>query len=175
MAASLALPAELAAFPAETVTLQDRTAWPRLGLRGPATPDWCQATGLPFPDAVNRVARSGGLRVARLGRTELLLLGDGPGTVLPAAAVPGALDGFRQETWAWLRLQGPGAMQALSALTSADLRPQAAPPGSVVQTRAAGLDVVLVIDTDAVDILFDIAAARYFHEALADRCPAIRR
>lgn len=162
-------------------TLHDRTLWPRLGLRGPATPDWCAATGLPFPDAVNRVATAGGIRVARLGRTELLVLAPTGDDRLPrpATTVPGAYDGYREESWAWFRLEGPGTLAALSAMTSADLRPGIAAPDSVVQTRLAGLDAVLVLAPaeagTAVDIFIDNAAAEYFEAAVGDRCPNVRR
>lgn len=162
-------------------TLHDRTGWPRLGLRGPATAGWCAAAGLPFPEAVNTVATAGGVRVARLGRTELLVLapaGD-DGLPQPAAAVPGAYDGHREETWAWFRLEGAGTLAALSAMTSADLRPAVSPAGSVVQTRLAGLDAVLVLVSGeagpAVDIFVDIAAAEYFQAAMGDRCPNVRQ
>ena len=162
-------------------TLHDRTLWPRLGLRGPATPEWCAAAGLPFPDAVNRVATAGGIRVARLGQTELLILAPAGDARLPrpATAVPGAYDGYREETWAWFRLEGPGTLAALSTMTSADLRPEVSPADSVVQTRLAGLDAVLVLTSadagTAVDIFFDIAAAEYFLAAVGDRCPNVRR
>lgn len=164
-----------------TATLQDRSGWPRLGLRGPSTPEWCAAAGLPFPNAVNGVATVPGLRIARLGRTELLILADAPDRAIPQPPAPmtSAHDGFRHETWAWFRLDGPGTSEAMAALTSADLRARAAPPGMVVQTRAAGLDVVLVIDgasgARAIDIFLDIAAADYFLAAVGDRCPAVRR
>lgn len=90
---------------------------------------------------------------------------DFPQTGVPdMAAIPGILpglrgvfDGYRDESWAWLRLEG---RDRRDWLTSVDLRRGSAPPGSVVQTRLGSLDVVLLIDgKGAVDIFGDIASA----------------
>lgn len=49
----------------------------------------------------------------------------------------------------------------LAPLAAANLRPHSAPAGSVVQTRLATLDVVLLAEDDAVDIFADIAATGF--------------
>lgn len=157
--------------------LLDRTPWPRLGLRGPGTRAWCDTRSLPFPEQVNRVAGADGLRVIRLGRYELLILPDEGASRMPRTdfEVPGIFDGYRDETWSWLRMEGPEVFEALSALTAVDLRPDQAPVDSVAQTRAAGLDAVLVIagrePAPAVDIFVDVASVEYFLGAIMDRCP----
>ncbi|MFV0243889.1 MAG: hypothetical protein ACK5IB_02555 [Qingshengfaniella sp.] len=56
-------------------------------------------------------------------------------------------------------------------MTSADLRPSRAPSGTVVQTRLAALDAVLVIGAESLDIFADIASSHYMRQVFADRCP----
>lgn len=167
--------------PAGGNIILDLTAWPRLGLRGPGTRDWCARAGLPFPPAVNQVARGAGLRLARLGTHELLILPQDGSKATAFPPVQGAqlYSGFRDETWAWFRMIGPDLPDTLGRLTSADLRPAQAPEDSVVQTRFGGLDAVLVIDGQdgqpAVDIFVDIASVEYLTGVFQDRCPAFLR
>lgn len=151
--------------------LIDLTARPRLGLRGPGTPAWCAGHGLPFPDRINQTAEAVGITVARLGTYEILVLTDGQASLPATPLPPDAWDGYRDETWFWIRMTGPSTQAALATLTSVDLRPARVPPGRVLQTRAAGLDAVLVLHEGSVDIFADIASAEYFADVLADRCP----
>ncbi|MEI4488435.1 hypothetical protein V8J36_19755 [Frigidibacter sp. MR17.14] len=165
-------------FAAGRSGVRDLTARPRLGLRGRGTPNWCAAAGLPFPAEINGIARAGSIRVARLGTYELLVLSDdGLPIAAPAEPVPEAFDGYRDETWAWFRFEGPAVANALATMTAVDLRPAAAPAGRVLQTRFAGLDVVLVIDRRdpdlAVDLFFDIASVDYLLGAISDRAPEL--
>lgn len=161
---------DMAADPVAGGIVLDRTPWPRLGLRGPGTPAWCEAAGLPFPERINTVAHGQGCRLARLGTFELLVLPDSRAAAIPGipSGLTGVFDGYRDESWAWLRLEGPDWRDRLAGLTAADLRPGTVPPGSVVQTRLAGLDAVLLADGErAVDIFGDIASA-HFLAALLD-------
>ncbi|MBV0893331.1 hypothetical protein KTN05_16080 [Paracoccus sp. Z118] len=147
----------------------DRTAWPRKGLRGAGTPAWCAAAGLPFPGRVNTVAQSHGLRIARLGSFELLIVPDSRSAAIPdAPGIPDAFDGYRDESWAWLRVERPEWRDLLAPLTSTDLSPRSAPAGSVVQTRLATLDAVLLIEDDAVDIFADIASTDFLLALLGE-------
>lgn len=164
--------------PAGGNMILDLTARPRLGLRGPGTPDWCAANSLPFPDAINGVSRHGGLRIARLGTYELLILSDGS-TPLPAAEHPQVYSGYRDETWSWFRMIGPALLETIGRLTSADLRPSHAARDSVHQTRFGGLDAVLLVDEQdqqpALDIFTDIASVDYLLGVFQDRCPGFLR
>lgn len=163
--------------PAWADRVTDRTARPRFGLRGPGVPAWCAERGLPFPERVNRCTEFNGGRVARLGRTEILVLPDALDAPCPAVG-PGAgvYDGYREEGWAWFRIEGPGTGAALAQLTSADLRPSRVRAGDVVQTHLAALDAVIVAvgeDGDrAFDIFADIASSDFLADVFADRCPA---
>lgn len=155
--------------------ITDRTAWPRLGLRGPGVPDWCAQNGLALPSRINRCERLKDGRMARLGRTEILILPDaGAGSLPEIGAAAGVYDAFRQETWAWFRIEGPGTGSALAQLSSADFRPSQVCDGDVTQSRLAGLDAVFVAvgdaDDRAFDILLDIASSDFLAELFAERC-----
>ncbi len=156
--------------------ITDRTAWPRLGLRGPGVPGWCARNGFSLPSRINRCQRIEGGRVARLGRTEILVLPDaGAGSLLEIGAAAGVFDAFRQETWAWFRIEGPGTGSALAQFSSADFRPREVCDGDVMQARLAGLDAVFIAvgdaDDRAFDIFVDIASSDFLAELFAERCP----
>lgn len=153
----------------------DLTAKPRLGLRGRGVPGWCTAVGLPFPETINRYEAYTGGRVARLGRTEILILPDRDAASLPPiGGTTGLYDAYREETWAWFRVECPKTTDALARLTSADLRPSRVAEGDVVQARVAGLDSVLIAsdhaETRAFDLFLDIASAEFMADIFGDRC-----
>lgn len=160
--------------------LHDLTACARFGLKGPGADSWFAGQGdLP---AVNRWAVRDGTRILRLGTRDILVLAEptapAPVDDLRAAWLAGG-DGhssWREETWAWLRLGGPGAVDVASRLTAADLRPGAFGPDHILQTRFAHLDAVLLRsgpETEAgLDILFDIAATA---QVVRDIAAAIQR
>lgn len=161
----------------EAPTLTDLTHHPRMGLRGQGTRVWCQINEMPFPDAINDVVRHDGFRIARLGESELLIMSEN-GTAFPEGfkeRPAGAFSGYRDETWAWFHLAGPGTAAALASGTSAGLAAGDKP--HVVQTRFAGLDAVLLVAGSparpAIDIFIDICAHGYMVDTLAERCPGI--
>lgn len=162
---------------AGTRIIADLTHRPRIGLRGHGTPEWCRANELPFPAGINCVARVEGLRIARLGSTELLVLSESD-AALPSAFADlpvGTYLAYLEETWAWFRMTGPGTVEALAACTSEDLVHFRDGPDRVVQTRFAGLDAVLVLSgtekAPVVDIFTDIASHGYLTNVFAERCP----
>lgn len=158
--------------------ITDLTHRSRMGLRGRGTSAWCAAHGLPFPESINSVVRHDGLRIARLGSFELLVLFESD-KELPAvfADLPaGAYSGYREESWAWFRFEGTGALDVLSSCTSADLMPSGALPGErVVQTRFAGLDAVIILTREGgglvADVFADIASHGYLLRVFEERCP----
>ena len=155
--------------------ITDLTAHPRLGLRGPGVRAWCVSRGLPFPDRINRCINGDHLRVARLGRHEILILPeDGAAPLPPIGSAANVYDGYREETWAWFRFDGHGTDVALAQLTSADLRSNRLRDGDVIQTRLAGLDTVIITRNQAgggiYDIFVDIASSDFLADVFGDRC-----
>lgn len=85
--------------------------------------------GLPPPNRI--AALPGGGRIAFWGRGAWLLIGAGPPEAVAAhAAVTDLSDG-----WACLRLEGPGAAEALARLVPIDLRPAAFGEGAMARTQ----------------------------------------
>lgn len=167
----------LQAMTANPNRITDLTFCDRIGLRGAATPEWCRGNELPFPEEINGIATSGGFRVARLGRTELLVVAE-PEVRLPDTArlLPANVyDGFREETWSWFRIEGPEAREAFGVLSTIDLRASRVPAGRVVQTRAGGLDCVLLVGeaggVTTLDLFSDISSSDYLVDVFGERCP----
>lgn len=153
------------------------TASPRLGVRGPGVPNWCAEHAVPFPDKINTTLAGNGLTVARLGRNEILVLPEKDHPLPAAPFPPGVRDGYRDEGWCWLRLEGGDCRASLSRMTSVDLRPVKALVGAVLQTRLAGLDAVLVIrreNEEFFEIFSDIASMDHLLEVIFDSCPELR-
>ena len=165
----------------------DLSALPRFVLRGPGSTAWLSGRGCPLPDTIHRTAEAPGMTVVRLGGDEVILLADplaGP-TGLAAlrqdwqqAAGPKGFDAWREETWCWLALTGPGLADALPLLTAVDTRPHVFGPGAVVQTRALHMDAVLVRNDrngqPGLDMLFDVASSDYAADFVADVLPGFQ-
>lgn len=150
---------------AEGLTIEDRTAAPRFGLKGPGSADWLAANGVALP-AINQLARAGGLVVLRLGANDITLLGDpGAPDALDAvrrrwdmASAPKGYSSWREESWAWLRLSGPRLNETLARHCALDLRPGRFADDAIGQTRFAHVEAVLVRAGAGFDVLFDITA-----------------
>jgi sarcosine oxidase subunit gamma len=148
------------------LAIEDRTAWPRWGLKGPGSADWLAAAGLALPE-INRWSESDGIRILRLGRNDVTLLADPDAAERlaairvrwEAAAAPKGYPSWREEGWAWLALSGAGLAAALARLTAVDLRPGRFGADAIAQTRVAHLDAVLLLAGGVAEILFDIAAS----------------
>ena len=150
--------------------IEDRTGWPRFGLKGPGTLEWFAQQGLPLPD-INRVGRIPGLRVCRLGHQDILLLSESEGSEAinqKQAAweqAPLGYSSWREEAWAWLSFTEGAAQKALPRLTAIDLRPQAFGLDGILQTRAAHQDAVIMRNGGGIDLFFDIAStAQVVHD-----------
>jgi sarcosine oxidase subunit gamma len=147
------------------LVIEDRTPWPRWGLKGPGSADWLAAAGLALPE-VNRWAVADGVRILRLGRNDVTLTADAAAAEALAgirarwedAAAPKGYPSWREEGWAWLALRGPGLAAALAHLTAVDLRPSRFAAGAIAQTRLAHLDAVLLLTENGAELFFDIAA-----------------
>ncbi|WP_024656280.1 sarcosine oxidase [Pseudomonas syringae USA007] len=162
-------------------TLEDLTDLPRVGFRGTQTADYLTARGFSLPETPNRaVTQPDGSHVARLSQTEYLLLGSrlDQGQRIADEEARWELDHSahyllpREDSHAWLQLSGACVAQVMAKVCGVDLRPQAFGPGSVAQTSAARINVI-VINVGAqnelcLQILFDRASLAYFKNAMLD-------
>lgn len=154
---------------------------PRVGLRGRDSAEYLQARGFRLPDAPNQaLTQADGGQVVRLSQTEYLLLGslaDG-GERVRQEELTWRQDERanyllpRQDSHAWLLLAGPSSVTAMAKLCGVDLRPEVFAPGSVAQTSAARVNVIIanlpLASAPALHILCDRAAVEYLWEALLD-------
>lgn len=175
----------LATWPADRRNrLLDLSALPRFGLRGPGTTAWLIACGYPLPESMDHVIETDGMTVARLGAEEFVILADPIAGSSRLAQVrrewrdapgPKGFDAYREESWCWLNLSGPGVSEALPLLTAIDSRTHAFGPGAVMQTRAMHMDAVLIRNErggqPGLDMLFDIASSGYATDFIADVLP----
>lgn len=153
----------------------------RVGFRGNAAADYLQSKGYVLPDRPNQAQpQEDGCLVARLSQSEYLLLGslrdaglriqreeaawqfsDSANYLLP-----------RQDSHAWLLLTGESVSMVMAKLCAVDLRTAAFPPGSVAQTSAARINVILINaaqgELPSLHILCDRASANYLWGALLD-------
>jgi len=155
-------------LPNGALTLSDLTGSPRFGLKGAGSAIWLRRQGAPLPE-VNHLLDWQEMRVLRLGREDIVLLGS-EATVSISALVaiwmadpnPRGFSSWREESWAWMRLSGPGADDAMAQLCAVDLRPGRFGPNQVAQTRVGGIDTVTFRCDGGFDFLFDITATAHF-------------
>ncbi len=153
----------------------------RAGFRGNDAAAYLRARGYQLPERPNQaLAQPDGGLVARLSQTEYLLLGSLGDAGLRVAQEEAAwqLDDQalyllpRQDSHAWLLLTGAHASAVMAKLCGVDLRPQAFAPGSVAQTSAARINVIVINaplgELPCLQILCDRASASYFWDALLD-------
>ncbi|WP_369987038.1 sarcosine oxidase subunit gamma [Pseudomonas xanthosomatis] len=159
-------------------TLTDLTAVARVGFRGADSAVYLQARGYRLPAQPNQAERQGdGAWVARLSQTEYLLLGALADHGAPVAALEAqwVLDDNtrnyllpRQDSHAWLQLAGEQASAVMAKLCGVDLREGAFAVGSVAQTSAARINVIVVNTGGALQLLFDRPSLNYFLGAVED-------
>ncbi|MBU1330971.1 MAG: sarcosine oxidase [Gammaproteobacteria bacterium] len=161
--------------------LLDLSNLARVGFRGAASAAYLEARGYQLPAAPNQaLAQADGSQVLRLSQAEYLLLGslqdagarvrqeelawqfdDTPNYLLP-----------RQDSHAWLLLSGTCQAEVMAKLCGVDLRAEAFPVGSVAQTSAARINVIIANlplgELPCLHILCDRASADYFWGALLD-------
>lgn len=144
--------------------IEDRTEWPRFGLKGPGTQEWCASQGIFLP-SVNECAEGDGLRICRLGAQDVLWLGLDPDGAAIAnlrqlwEKAPRGYSSWREEAWAWLYLDQTASQVALPRLTAIDLRASAFPPAALLQTRIAHQDAVLMHGAGGgTQLFFDVSA-----------------
>ncbi|OWJ90512.1 sarcosine oxidase [Pseudomonas sp. A46] len=167
--------------PIERCALVDLTDLPRVGFRGLDSAAWLGTRGYQLPEAPNRaLAQPDGGWVARLSQAEYLLLGSlaDRGARIAAEEAGWQLTDAanyllpRQDSHAWLQLSGCHVAEVMAKVCGVDLRPQAFPAGSVAQTSAARINVILInVGTDELPrfhILCDRPSLEYFQGAMLD-------
>ncbi len=161
--------------------LVDQMDLPRVGFRGPQSADYLQQRGFVLPQAPNRaVTQADGSHVARLSHTEYLLLGSqaDQGERIADEEARWELDHSanyllpRQDSHAWIQLSGSRLSEIMAKLCGVDLSAEAFGPGSVAQTSAARINVIVVNvggeQVPTFQILFDRASHEYFLAAVLD-------
>ena len=158
--------------------LRDLSLARREGVRGAAAREWLSHQGHTLPDAPNQIIASGesGL-VMSLSHREFWLLqpvgeasSDRPAS---DAVASGVWPLYCQHSHAWLQLAGEPRAQVMAKLCGVDLSEAAFPLGSVAQTQAARVSVIIAAhqnenDQPVFSIFVDQSLARYVWEAIED-------
>lgn len=159
----------------DVVTLVDFSSTPRFGLKGKGTVAFLESLGMEIPE-VN--CASVDPIVLRLGPEEAVVLSD-PQIGRPlselknawnAAQAPKGYDAWREETWAWMHLSGPGVFDIMSKICPVDMRDGVFRPGQVAQTRVGYVDAITLrtdrFDTAGFDVFFDVSVTAFFVNAV---------
>lgn len=158
--------------------LNDLSLAHREGVRGAGAREWLLNQGLSLPDAPNQIVANGGSgSVMSLSHREFWLLQPDSGASLgrPAseAVAAGVWPLYCQHSHAWLQLAGESRAEIMAKLCGVDLSEAAFPLGSVAQTQAARVSVIIASHQDqgghsGFSIFVDQSLARYLWEAIAD-------
>ena len=158
--------------------LQDLSLARRVGVRGVVAREWLSSQGHTLPDAPNQIVASGGSGwVMSLSHREFWLLQPHSEASLgrpPSEAVTaGVWPLYCQHSHAWLQLAGEPRAEIMAKLCGVDLSEAAFPLGSVAQTQAARVSVVIAAhqndnDHPVFSMFVDQSLARYLWEAIED-------
>ena len=158
--------------------LRDLSLARREGVRGVGAREWLLSQGSSLPDAPNQIVASGESGfVMSLSHREFWLLQPNSEASLfrPAseAAEGGVWPLYCQHSHAWLQLAGEPRAEVMAKLCGVDLSEAAFPLGSVAQTQAARVSVIVAAhqnhDGQSVFSMFvDQSLARYLWEAIED-------
>ena len=158
--------------------LRDLSLARREGVRGAAAREWLSHQGHTLPDAPNQIIASGesGLVMSLSHREFWLLQPLGEASLdRPAsdAVAPGVWPLYCQHSHAWLQLAGESRAEVMAKLCGVDLSEVAFPLGSVAQTQAARVSVIIAAhqnenDQPVFSIFVDQSLARYLWQAMED-------
>lgn len=161
--------------------IADLSALARVGFRGRHAADVLQRQGYQLPDRPNQACwQVDGTLVARLSQTEYLLLATGQeaGKRLHEQEQTWRLSERacyllpRQDTHAWIGLQGGHLPEMMARLCAVDLSPQAFAPGSIAQTSVARATAIVINASRDDDIRFwllvDYSLAAWYWDVLQD-------
>ena len=158
--------------------LSDLTLVHREGVRGAGAREWLLSQGHTLPDAPNQIVASGesGFVMSLSHREFWLLQPDSEAsTGRPAseAVASGVWPLYCQHSHAWLQLAGEPRAEVMAKLCGVDLSGTAFPLGSVAQTQAARVSVIIAAhqnenDQPVFSIFVDQSLARYLWQAMED-------
>ena len=158
--------------------LSDLTLAHLEGARGAGAREWLLSQGHALADAPNQIVASGesGL-VMSLSHREFWLLQPHSEASLgrppSEAAAAGVWPLYCQHSHAWLQLAGEPRAEIMAKLCGVDLSEAAFPLGSVAQTQAARVSVIIAAhqnenDQPVFSIFVDQSLARFLWEAIED-------
>ena len=158
--------------------LRDLTLARRDGMRGAGAREWLLSQGHTLPDAPNQIVGSGesGFVMSLSHREFWLLQPDSEASSdRPAseAVAPGVWPLYCQHSHAWLQLAGEPRAEVMAKLCGVDLSQAAFPLGSVAQTQAARVSVIIAAhqnenEQPVFSVFVDQSLARYLWEAIED-------
>jgi sarcosine oxidase subunit gamma len=158
--------------------LQDLSLARREGLRGAGAREWLMAQGHTLPAAPNQIVANGesGWVMSLSHREFWLLQPDNQASLgRPASeeVTAGIWPLYCQHSHAWLQLIGEPRAEVMAKLCGVDLSEAAFPLGSVAQTQAARVSVIIAAHQSndgqpAFSIFADQSLARYLCEAIED-------
>ena len=158
--------------------LRDLSLARRDGVRGPGAREWLLSQGHTLPDAPNQIVADGesGWVMSLTHREFWLLQPDGEAsTGRPAseAVAAGVWPLYCQHSHAWLQLAGETRAEVMAKLCGVDLSDTAFPLGSIAQTQAARVSMIIAAhqnenDQPVFSIFVDQSLARYLWEAIED-------
>ena len=163
---------------ADGLLLRDLSLACREGVRGAGAREWLLSQGHTLPHAPNQIVSSGASGwVMSLSHREFWLLQPDNQASLgrPAAeeVTAGIWPLYCQHSHAWLQLAGEARARVMAKLCGVDLSEAVFPSGSVAQTQAARVSVIVAAHQNqdgqpAFSIFVDQSLARCLWEALED-------
>ena len=158
--------------------LRDLSLARRDGVRGAGAREWLLSQGHTLPDAPNQIVGSGESGfVMSLSHREFWLLQpvseSSSGRPASEAVASGVWPLYCQHSHAWLQLAGEPRAEVMAKLCGVDLSEVAFPLGSVAQTQAARVSVIIAAHQNengqpVFSIFVDQSLARYLWEAIED-------
>ena len=158
--------------------LRDLSLARREGVRGASAREWLLSQGHTLPDAPNQIVASGESSfVMSLSHREFWLLQPdsdaSSGRPASEAVAAGVWPLYCQHSHGWLQLAGAPRAEIMAKLCGVDLSEAAFPLGSVAQTQAARVSVIVAAHQDhdgqsVFSIFVDQSLARYLWEAIED-------
>ena len=158
--------------------LNDLTLAHREGVRGDGAREWLSSQGYTLPDAPNQIVANGESGwVMSLSHREFWLLqpdsAASSGRPASEAVAAGVWPLYCQHSHAWLQLAGESRAEVMAKLCGVNLSEDVFPLGSVAQTQAARVSVIVAAHQDrggqsVFSMFVDQSLARYLWEAVED-------